>query len=253
MLNVRAYLDRIEYTGSLEPSRETLRDLHRAHMFHIPFENLDIALGNKIICDEGAFIRKIVERGRGGFCYELNSAFAALLRALGFRVTLLSARVSRPDGTWSPEFDHLALRVDLAEPWLADVGFGDSFAEPLQLETAAEQPQDGRRFRLSHPDGSFHLEKADSDGAWKKQYSFTLIPRSLSDFGAMCLYHQTSPDSHFTQNRICTKATRGGRITLAERKVILTRSGKKQETAIASEGEWRAALKEHFGIVLEKA
>ena len=161
MLNVRAYLDRIEYTDSLAPRVETLRNLHRAHMFTSPSRISTSRLETRLSVMRVRSSDKIVERGRGGFCYELNSAFAALLRALGFRVTLLSARVSRPDGTWSPEFDHLALRVDLAEPWLADVGFGDSFPEPLQLETAAEQPQDGRRFRLSHPDGSFHLEKAD--------------------------------------------------------------------------------------------
>src|SRR6476661_9816152 len=109
---------------------ETLRHLHHAHMLSVPFENLDISLGRKIICQEEGFLRKIIERLRGGFCYELNGAFAALLRELGFRVTLLSARVPRENGGNAPEFDHLALRVDLEEPWLVDVGFGDSFLEP---------------------------------------------------------------------------------------------------------------------------
>jgi arylamine N-acetyltransferase len=123
MLNVPAYLDRIAYTGPLVPTADVLRDLHRAHLFTVPFENLDIALGRKIVCDENGFVQKIVEQRRGGFCYELNGAFAALLRAIGFEVTLLSARVPREDGTDGPEFDHLALRIDLGESWLADVGF----------------------------------------------------------------------------------------------------------------------------------
>jgi N-hydroxyarylamine O-acetyltransferase len=254
MLNVPAYLDRIAFTGPLEPSSETLRQLHRAHMFHVPFENLDIALGNKIVCDEDAFIRKIVERRRGGFCYELNGAFAGLLRALGFRVTLLSARVSREDGSSSPEFDHLALKVDLADgPRLADVGFGDSFVEPLRLDQATEQLQDGRRFRIMDSGASLHVEKAEPGGPWKRQYSFTLTPRVLSDFAAMCDYHQTSPESHFTQNRICTKATPLGRVTLAERKLILTRNGVKEEKPLGSEEEWRTALKEYFGITLDRS
>ena len=126
MVNLSAYLERIHYTGSATPSAETLRALHRAHMLAVPFENLDIEFGRKIPCDEDAALHKIVDLRRGGFCYELNSAFAALLRALGFPVTLLSARVTRSDGSESPEFDHLAIRVDLDRPWLADVGFGDS-------------------------------------------------------------------------------------------------------------------------------
>jgi N-hydroxyarylamine O-acetyltransferase len=252
MLNVPAYLDRIGYTGSLEPSEETLRQLHRAHLFHVSFENLDIALGNKIVCDEDAFIRKIVGRRRGGFCYELNGAFAGLLRAIGFKVTLLSARVSREDGSSGPEFDHLALKVDLAEPWLADVGFGDSFVEALRLDRATEQSQDGRSFRIVNTGASYHVEKAEAHGMWKRQYSFTLTPRSLSDFAAMCHYHQSSPESHFTQNRICTKATPLGRITLTERGLIVTRSGVNEEKPLGSEKEWRAALEEHFEIELEK-
>src|ERR1017187_10297680 len=131
MLNLLAYLERIGYSGSTEPSAETLRALQRAHMLAVPFENLDIHLGRPIVCDEDRFLHKIINERRGGFCYELNGAFAALLRALGFKVTLLSARVAGSDGSASPEFDHLTLRVDLDEPWLADVGFGDSFIEPL--------------------------------------------------------------------------------------------------------------------------
>jgi len=122
MLNLHAYLARIQYTGPTTPNSETLRAIHRAHMLAVPFENLDIELGRNIPCDEAAAVRKIVELKRGGFCYELNGAFAALLRTLGFEVTLLAARVMRADGSEGPEFDHLTLRVDLAEPWLADVG-----------------------------------------------------------------------------------------------------------------------------------
>ena len=94
MTDVQAYLDRIRHTGSTTPTLETLRTIHRAHMLAVPFENLDIALGRKIVVDEEAFLRKVVEQHRGGFCYELNGAFAALLRGLGFQVTLLSARVA---------------------------------------------------------------------------------------------------------------------------------------------------------------
>src|SRR5690349_21279326 len=155
MLDAAAYLRRIGYTGPTETTPEVLRKVHRAHMLAVPFENLDIGIGRTIVCEEGSFVHKIVEERRGGFCYELNGAFAALLRQLGFRVTLLSARVARPDGSCSPEFDHLALRVDLEQPWLADVGFGDLFLEPLQLERDVEQVQDGRRFRITEAGEAF--------------------------------------------------------------------------------------------------
>ncbi|MGE5735060.1 MAG: arylamine N-acetyltransferase family protein, partial [Acidobacteriota bacterium] len=145
-MDVAAYLDRIGYSGPTEPTAETLCWLHRAHMLTVPFENLDIALHRAILLDRDKFIKKIVGERRGGFCYELNGAFAALLEELGFEVTLLSARVPRQDGSESPEFDHLTLRVDLEEPWLADVWFGDFILEPLRLSVDLEQKQDAGVF-----------------------------------------------------------------------------------------------------------
>jgi N-hydroxyarylamine O-acetyltransferase len=250
MLNLAAYLHRIGYAGPANPTVEVLRGIHRAHLFTVPFENLDISLGRKMVCEEAGFLRKIVEQRRGGFCYELNGAFAVLLRELGFRVTLFSARVPREDGSDGPEFDHLTLRVDLDEPWLADVGFGDLFLDPLRLETGVEQVQDGRKFRMVKQNDSFHVQRTEPDGTWKRQYSFTLTPRRLDEFAAMCQYHQTSPDSPFTRKRVCTKATPDGRITLADMKLIVTRNGKKEERMLGSEEEWRAALRDNFGMTL---
>lgn len=250
MLNVPAYLDRISYTGPTAPNESVLRGLHRAHMLAAPFENLDIALHRKIICDEQSILQKIVEQRRGGFCYELNGAFAALLRELGFTVALLSARVARQDGSSSPEFDHLTLKVDLQKPWLADVGFGDSFLEPLLLQPDLEQPQGARKFRIIDEDDSRHVEMAEHDSDWKRQYSFTLVPRELRDFAGMCHYHQTSPESWFTQKSICSKATPSGRITLADRTLIITHDGRKQESLLESDQQWWTALKEYFEIVL---
>jgi N-hydroxyarylamine O-acetyltransferase len=249
-VNLSAYLDRIGYTGSTEPTPMSLRSLHRAHMLTVPFENLDIGLGRKIVCEENAFLKKIVDQRRGGFCYELNGAFAALLQELGFNVTLLSARVSREDGSGGPEFDHLALRVDLDEPWLADVGFGDSFVEPLRLQTGMEQTQGTRNFRIIEEQDSLHMEMAEPDAGWNRQYSLTLAPRQLGEFAAMCHYHQTSPESSFTRKRVCSKALSDGRVTLTDLKLIFTRNGRKEESLLTSEEQWQAALKEHFGLVL---
>lgn len=249
MLDATAYLSRIRYTGPVEPSIETLRQLHRRHMETVPFENLDIALKRPIDVEEDASIAKIVERHRGGFCYELNGAFAALLRALGFRVTLLSARVARQDGSYGAEFDHLALRVDLDEAWLADVGFGDGFVEPLLMKTDLEQQQDVGAFRIV-AEAAFLLQRQQPDGHWKPEFAFTLTPHRLADFRDRCRYHQTSPESSFTQKRICSRLTPDGRITLSELNLIVTKDGKREERLLVSEDDWRAALQQHFEIVL---
>ena len=158
-MNVPAYLHRIGYTGPITPTLETLRSIHRAHLETVPFENLDISLGCPIVLDEDAFVRKIVEENRGGFCYELNGALAALLREMGFRVTLLSARAALKDGSPGPEFDHLALRVDLNDPWLVDVGFGECFLEPLLLKPGIEQKQDQAKFRIGEEGNSMRVER----------------------------------------------------------------------------------------------
>ncbi len=245
-----AYLDRIGYAGPVAPPLEVLRNIHYAHLLAVPFENLDISFGRKIVLDEQAFVRKIVERRRGGFCYELNTAFAALLRALGFQVTLLSARVARQDGTESPEFEHLTLRVDLDEPWLADVGFGDLFLEPLRIQPGLEQADRAGTFRIVERGERLVLEKQQPDGTWRGQYSFTFQSRRLEEFTGMCEYHQTSPESHFTQNKICSRATAEGRITLAGMKLIVTRNGQREERTLASELEWQEVLRDQFGIVV---
>ena len=250
VVNVPAYLARIGYSGSTDPTADNLKALHRAHMLSVPFENLDIGLNRGIACDEVSFLKKIVDRRRGGFCYELNGAFAALLRELGFRVTLLSARVSRDDGTHSPEFDHLALLVDLEESWLADVGFGDSFVEPLRMQFGIDQLHDGRRFRLMKAGDSIVMERADPGEEYRPQFAFSLQAHELQDFAGMCHYHQTSPESHFTQHRLCSLATTDGRTTLTDGRLIVTRNGQKEEAQVTSEAAWNAALKQYFGIEL---
>jgi|SRR5215470_7212107 len=249
-MDTAAYLGRIGYSGIVHPNAETLRRLHLAHLYTVPFENLDISLGRNIRCDEARFLRKIVDSLRGGFCYELNGAFAALIRALGYRVTLLSARVAREDGGASPEFDHLALLVDLDEPWLADVGFGDCFLEPLRLKTESEQEQAGGPFRIVPVGNVMIVQRQLADQSWKALYQFTLTPHPLEDFEPRCQWQQTSPESHFVQQRICTRATPEGRITLSDLKLIRTVHGKREERMLANEGEWRAALLEHFGVRL---
>jgi N-hydroxyarylamine O-acetyltransferase len=250
-MDVPAYLERIGYHGPLDPTAETLRRLHLAHMLSVPFENLSIHSGERIQLDDEALFEKVVTRRRGGFCYELNGLFAALLRALGFDVAMLSAGVCGATGAYSPDFDHMALLVTLEDRWLADVGFGDSFREPLRLDERGEQMDAGLAYRVEETGvARLILARREEGGTWKAQYRFGLEPHVYADYADMCRYHQTSPQSHFTQNRICSLATPDGRVTLSGMKLITTRGGGKQERELADSGEYAEALREIFGIVL---
>ncbi len=248
------YLRRIGLENhELEADAESLRLLQRHHMLHIPFENLDIQSGIPIELEIERFYQKVVMRGRGGFCYELNGLFAALLRALGFQVVRLSARVrkeERPDG-FSPEYDHLVLLVRLDKSFLVDVGFGDCFLEPLVLDTELEQSDPAGRFRFRHQPGNFYLLQREIEGEWQDVYRFSCKPRRLGEFARMCRYHQTSPQSHFTRGPVCTMATPSGRITLAADKLIQVSDGDRQEKPVDSRSEFIELLDRHFGIWLD--
>jgi N-hydroxyarylamine O-acetyltransferase len=248
-VNISAYLERINYHGPLDPTAETLRGLQVAHLLTVPFENLSIHAGQPIVLDDEALFTKIVETRRGGFCYECNGLFAALLRAIGFDVSMLSAEVARADGDFSQPFDHMALMIRLDQRWLADVGFGDSFLEPLLMDERRDQQQGNQAYRIVPDDGYRNLLSNDGTG-WKPEYRFTLQPYEYEDFDLMCRYHQTSPESHFTQGRICSRAIdNGGRITLSGMRLISTsRDGERQERVLQSDEEYRAVLREEFGI-----
>ena len=251
-MDIKAYLERIKYDGSTLPTAETLRRLQMAHLSAVPFENLSIPAKQPITLEDDALFAKIVERGRGGFCYEVNGLFAALLRRLGFTVEMLSAGVAKTEGGFGPEFDHMALLVTIdGEHWLVDVGFGDSFIEPLRLDERGVQRQGGRDYKIV-PDGdNFILMQREDEGEWKTQYRFALQPRRYADYFEMCRHHQTSSESHFTRARICSRLTDEGRITLSEMRFIETfKNGERRERVLASEEEYESALREHFGIVM---
>ncbi|WP_216322471.1 arylamine N-acetyltransferase family protein [Deinococcus aestuarii] len=244
---VASYLARLGLVGPLPPTVETLRLLHRTHLSRVPFENLDIHLGRNIVLDGRRLFDKVVGERRGGFCYEVNGLFAALLCALGFEVTLLSAQVAGQDGTLGREFDHLALRVDVGEPLLADVGFGDAFLEPLRLQPGLLQPEGDQTFRLDQEGEAWTLWERRAGGAWGRQYRFTLTPRELAEFAPMCDYHQTSPDSHFTRAALVTVVTPEGRVTLRGDRLYTTVHGQRDERVVSPE-ERAVLLDEHFGL-----
>lgn len=250
------YLSRLQYLTPIKPDAQTLQGLHVAHMQNVPFENLDIGLKRPIrLTDEGLWDKIIVQK-RGGFCYELNGLFAWLLKEIGFEVTYLNARVFNEEGKPGIDFDHLALLVTLpgqAERWLVDVGFGDSFNEPLNFELGAEQSQGLRSYRIEEvPDGYVVWQK-NYHGTWERLYLFDLQPRKFPvDYEAGCLYHQASPQSSFTRSSIISRATPGGRVSLEDGWLILTKDGKRSKRPIENREEYNKLLKQYFDITLQE-
>ena len=224
-------------------------------MLAVPFENLDIVpLHRPIKLNEKALWDKIVIHRRGGFCYELNGLFAMLLKEIGFEVTYLNGRVYNHSGERGRDFDHLTLLVQISNHpgrWLADVGFGDSFLEPLIFEDGSEQTQGLRSYRVERVAGGFDMLQRDYDGKWERQYFFDLQPRIFpGDYEATCLYHQTSPESGFTQGSVISIATPEGRISLDDNRLIFTRNGKREESSI-NPYERPALLQKYFSVNLK--
>ena len=246
-MDVDAYLRRIAYDGPRHPSPEALRNLHRQHLFAVPFENLDIPLGTPICLDLDSIHNKVVTRRRGGFCYELNGLFGALLTTLGFCVEMLSARVRREDGGFGPEFDHMLLKVQLDDSWLADVGFGDSFVNPIILREGAADEVNAHRYVVRRMGDDWQLLRDDEQGQ-VPLYAFHDVAHRFSEYQEMCSFHQTSPESHFTRSWICSRATPEGRITLANMRLIVTREGSREELLLSTETDVRRCLEEAFGV-----
>lgn len=244
---MRDYLERIGVEGPVPVDQAGLTLLQERHLATVPFENLSIHLGEPIVLTEEALLDKVVRRHRGGFCYELNGAFAVLLRSLGFDVTLLAARVFTPVGL-GPPYDHMTLRIDLDEPWLADVGFGRFIARPVRY-AAPEAQQD--------PSGSVTFGEAPYgdldvllDGT--PQFRIDQRPRELEEFAATCWYQQTWPESHFRTSLTCSLPTPSGRVTLSDRLLITSVDGVRTETTLESDADVLATYRERFGVELDR-
>jgi N-hydroxyarylamine O-acetyltransferase len=241
---VNRYLDRIGARRPAEPTAAALRDLHRRHLETVPFENLSIHLGEPIALTEDALVDKIVLRGRGGFCYELNGLFAALLTALGFDVTLLAASVFGDDGTLTPIFDHLALLVELDERYLVDVGFGVHSVYPLRMDwPEAQEDPAGSFLVVDAPGGDVEVRR---DGV--PQYRAECRPRRLADFARPCWWHANSPESHFHGVARCSRRTAHGRVSIVGDRLLETEGDERTETTLTTDAELLAAYEKHFGF-----
>jgi N-hydroxyarylamine O-acetyltransferase len=251
-MNLNSCLQRIQVNKTENLSYSFLSKLQEQHLLTVPFENLDIHQGKKIILEEDRIYEKIVACGRGGFCYELNGLFCWLLRSLDFSVSMVSSQVYRSaEDMFTPQFDHMVLLVNLEKAYLVDVGFGDTFRNPIALPDGIVEDISGT-YRVqpfgSAPD-TYILQKQENN-CWQHVYSFTKHPRVISDFEEMCIFHQTSPGSHFTQEIICTMATKNGRVSLSDDFLTITDGSSKKKTKVVSDKDFKHKLRDHFGIQL---
>jgi len=250
-MNIDRYLNRIN-VPLRHLSLSYLAELQRGHMQQVPFENLSVMRKEPIVLDEELLCAKIVDRGRGGFCYELNGAFGWLLRELGFDVTRAAAGVYHAGRQeFGPTFDHMILLVRIhGERYLVDVGFGDSARAPVPLPDGHVEDVSGRYGLVpveGEEAGTYVLQKEDAESGWLPQYRFTDRPRHMADYADRCAFLATSPDSSFTRGVVCTIAMPDGRISLSDNTLTITRRGRKEQRPIADPAAFDAYLLHYFG------
>lgn len=245
-LELDAYLARVGYNGPIQTTTEVLRNIHRAHLLAITYENLDIHLGRTLSLDVNLIFEKIVRRKRGGWCYEMNGLLAWALREVGFEVTLLSGTVGRERLGALAEGNHLVVLAQLDRPWLVDAGFGNGLLEPVPL-VEGNYEQQGFIFRLSHTGRywNFHNQPYGGPG-----FDFTLEPRTLTDFAERCHWLQTSPDSGFVRVPVCHRWLADGLVTLRGAVLQYIRPDGLQERTIESESDYHQSLGEIFNLNL---
>lgn len=253
-MRLGTYLDRIGYTGPVTPTLEVLGDLLRAHVFKVPFENLDVQLGRPTTTDPAAAFDKIVIQGRGGWCYEQNGLFGWALAEIGFRVTRVAAAVMRADRGSIADNNHLALLVrsgDSEGQWLVDVGFGGSMTAPVALRDGAhEQPPFRIGVRQVDPRRWQFWEDV---GKGEFSFDFSADPADEAALARKCQYLQTSPDSSFVQNLVAQVRLPDAHITLRGKVFSETSPGGIRTRTLASAEDLATTLRSVFGLDVPEA
>jgi N-hydroxyarylamine O-acetyltransferase len=247
-LDLDAYLNRVEYTGDVRPSAENLRALHLAHATHIPFENLDVLLKRPIRLDVYSLQAKLVAACRGGYCFEQNLLFAAVLRALGFAVKPLAARVRLRTTRILPRTHMLLLVETDGERWIADVGFGgEGLLWPVPLVRDEPAVQFLWTYQVGGGDGEWTLQSL-RQGAWVDLYAFTEEPQVLADFEMANYYVSTHPDSRFVQTLTVQLPTPRERLILRNRELTFDRGDALETRMLESEAELFEVLRDVFAL-----
>lgn len=249
-MDVDKTLARIDYSGPLDVNFEVLRDLQHAWLDAVPFENLDIHAGVPILLDPKRFYRKIVLNRRGGFCYESNTLFHDLLKALGFDVRIIAARMALEERP-GPGYSHMALLVTLEQAYLVDAGNGQSVRDPMPVPGDLITVAEGIQYHVGPCENEHALYYRIPGNAWAPRYIFATTPRNLEDFREMCHYHQSSPESIFTKQRICTMPTPDGRVTLTGTTFSVRYAGSEDKFVAGSAAELEQMLQKYFKISVQ--
>ena len=249
-MDLAAYAARIAYTGEFRPNLATLQALHLAHATHIPFENIDVLLGRPPALDVESLERKLVGARRGGYCYEQNTFFAAVLEQVGFRVTPLAARVrwGAPAGTVRPR-THMLLAVDAeGERHIADVGFGgDGLLHPIPLRPGEPARQFAWSYRIV-TEGSLYVLQSIRPAGWLDLYSFTLEPQYPVDYQVANWYTATYPTSVFRNMLRVQMPGPEIRLALVNQTVTETTAAGDQETPLSGDAAMMRVLEDRFGL-----
>lgn len=247
-MNIDLYLKRISYDDILNPDLVTLFRLHQAHVFAVPFEDLDIHLGIPIKLELDALYKKVVEGYRGGFCYELNTLFCQFLKQLGYDSTIIAAQISN-QGELGPACDHMALWVKLEADWLVDVGFGDLFIRPIEIKSDVIQFDGFNYFMVKQlASKTFSLWMSPDGIAFNEKYVFHLVEVPTDDFQEPCYLKQISKDSYFFKHVVCTKPTLHGRKTLFNDKLTIREHTQKRVILLTGKSDMIQLLKGEFAI-----
>jgi N-hydroxyarylamine O-acetyltransferase len=246
--DLSAYAARVAYGGDFAPSLATLQALHHAHATHIPFENLDILLGRPVRLDLESLCAKLIDGRRGGYCFEQNALFAAVLEAAGFRVRRLAARV-RSGATGVRPRLHMLLGVEVeGEWWLADVGFGaDGLLYPLPLQPGPAVPQSAWAYRIVEEGDLFVLQSQRPEG-WLDLYSFTLEEQHPVDYEVSNYWTSTHPASIFVKMLLVQAPGPERRLMLMNRKLIERCADGTTERVIAGDDDLLEVLAGCFGL-----
>ena len=248
MSKINRYLQRIGYGGPLSPSRQTLHNLHRAHLLAIPFENIDVQLRHKRPFTLDAAYDKIVGERRGGWCYEMNGLFAWALRELGFSVDLVAGAVNRNKNGDKALMNHLALIVRLDEPYLADVGFGNGMLAPARLREGTFN--DGRfDFKLTRHGEWWRFHNHRHNG---QTYDFTERPHEFHDFEHKARMLATTAESPFIQNLVVGRLIDDGLIVLTNAALQIYRGREMSEETAPNASELARILDEHFDLSVDR-
>lgn len=252
-MDIQKYFGRLklDFKEMVEPGPELLFMLHKAHLLNIPFENLDIH--NQIKIDPKNSYNKIIINNRGGFCYELNGLFYELLKNIGYKVKLISARPFDSEKGFGPEFDHMAIIATIHDiNYLVDVGFGEFTLYPLKIELNKFQSDPRGNFIIKEYEKNHLIVQKEniSNSSLLPEYIFTQKERELNDFTEMCNYHQLDSNSHFTKKRLCTLLTLEGRITVTGNIFKIQKNDKVFESEIKSDVDLKKILLKYFKIKL---